>query len=115
VKTARNAFWIIFFLSIALIGFLLLSNNNPPTGTPGDNGSLWDAAYIVWIPLITALISLIGALTTSVMTMRRERFESRKVELEVTKLQLEIERLKREAGDKIGPEPDSESAKNSDQ
>jgi hypothetical protein len=90
--------WIIFIFSIVfLISLLLLSGNSNAT-TPGNNTPFAETTLIVWVPLITALVSLIGALTTSILTMRRDSLESQKIELEVSKLQLEIDKLKKDAG-----------------
>ena len=98
MKTARNVLWVIFFLSLAFIGAMLLSRGEPQTGSPGPNIPSGESTWIVFIPLITALISLIGALTTSILTMRRDHLESEKIVLEVTKLQLEIDQLRKNAG-----------------
>lgn len=98
MKKARNILWIIFIFSIIfLISFLLFSGDGN-TASPEGNPPFEDNPLILWLPLITALVSLIGALTTSILTMRRDRLESQKIELEVTKLQLEIDKLKEDAG-----------------
>jgi hypothetical protein len=95
VKKARNLLWILFFVSLAMIGAMLLIRGEPQTGAPGPSMPSGETPLLVWIPLLTALVSLTGALTTSILTMRRDRLESRKTALEVTKLQLEIEQLKK--------------------
>jgi len=79
--------------------------------TPEVNTPFEDNPLILWLPLITALVSLIGALTTSILTMRRDRLESQKIELEVTKLQLEIDQLKKDAGSGLAERPHGQNPK----
>lgn len=109
MKKARNILWILFFVSVLVLVAILPPRGNTPTGTPNPEVPPSEIPLVVWIPLITALVSLAGALTTTVFNLRHDRLESQKIQLEVTKLQLEIDQLKnksdtRQAG--IGPDQD---------
>ena len=60
------------------------------TGTPeGPEASRED--IVIWVPLVTAIISLIGGVVTTIGTFRKDKLEARKNELEARKTELELE------------------------
>ena len=89
MRKARNIFWIVFALSILFI-FGLGSLITFTTGTPeGPEASRED--IVIWVPLVTAIISLIGGVVTTIGTFRKDKLEARKSELEARKTELELE------------------------
>ncbi len=89
MRKARNIFWIVFALSILFI-FGLGSLITFTTGTTeGPESARED--IVIWVPLVTAIISLIGGVVTTIGTFRKDKLEARKSELEARKTELELE------------------------
>ena len=96
MRQARNIFWIVFALSILFICGVTLLLRTP--GGLGPEGQEPDRENIlVWVPLITAIISLIGGVVTTIGTVRKDRLEMRKAELELEGRRLELEQKKLDA------------------
>ncbi len=93
VKKVRNISWVIFVISILAACFLSFTFTTFPPSSTGDPES---SLLIVWLPLITAIVSLISAVTTSIVTLRRDRLETRKAELDLAKTQLELAKLQKD-------------------
>jgi hypothetical protein len=95
MRKARNIFWIVFALSILFI-FGLGSLITFTTGTPeGPESSRED--IVIWVPLVTAIISLIGGVVTTIGTFRKDRLEARKAELELEEHRFELEKKRLDA------------------
>ncbi len=96
MRQARNIFWIVFALSILFIcGVTLLLGalgGVEPEGPEPDRENM-----LVWVPLVTAIVSLIGAVVTTIGTIRKDRLETRKAELELEERKLELEKKRLDA------------------
>ena len=90
MRQARNIFWIVFALSILFIcglGGILTFGAGTPEGPESPREGI-----LIWVPLVTAIISLIGGVVTTIGTIRKARLETRKAELELEERRLELEK-----------------------